>query len=146
MMKERLGVITILCVVFVLLAAGTAMTGESGKQKDSPFLITGKLPHHTKLLMQQWDNDELQLLEEQRRQLLVVREETIGGVQRLGKEISELEKQVVEGSLGGKDPEDLRALVQKIEKLKGEATMIHLRCIHTTSQILNQQQLDLLNK
>jgi hypothetical protein len=145
MMKQRIVTVTFLFMVFSL-AAVTVMAKENGNQKNSPFLITGKMPHLTKLLMQQWDNDELHLLEEQKSKLLVVRKETITGVQKLGKEITVLERQVVDGSLGGRSPEELRSLVQKIEKLKGEATMIHLRCIYTTSNILDQQQLDLLLK
>ena len=145
MMKKRVVFVLLLFMVFSL-AATSVMAEGKGKQKNSPFLITGKLPHLTKLLMQQWDNGELKLSEEQKSELLVVRTETIGGVQKLGKEIAVLEKQVVDGSLGGKKPEELRSLVQEIEKLKGEATMVHLRCIYTTSNILNQQQLDLLKK
>ena len=145
MMKNRLLLVTLLFMVFSL-SAGSVMAGGSGKQKNSPFLITGQLPHLTKLLMKQWDNTELHLSEEQKSKLLVVRKETIGGVQKLGKEIAMREKQVVDGSLGGKSPEELHSLVQEIEKLKGEATMVHLRCIYTTSKILDQQQLDLLKK
>lgn len=145
MMKKQLVFVTLLFMVFSLSAVSVMAEGD-GKQKDSPFLITGKLPHLTKLLMKQWDNAELHLSEEQKSKLLVVRKETIGSVQKLGKEIAVLEKQVVDGSLGGKTPEELRPLVQEIEKLKGEATMVHLRCIHTTSKILDQQQLDLLKK
>lgn len=146
MIKKQFVIVTILFMAFSL-AAVSVMAMGGGKQKNSPFLITGKMPHLTKLLMQQWDNSELNLSEEQKSKLLVVRKETIGGVQRLGKEIAVLEKQVVDGSLAsGKSPEELRSLVQEIEKLKGEATMVHLRCIYTTSNILDQQQLALLKK
>jgi hypothetical protein len=132
--------------LYGIFSVGSKCYGRgNGKQKDSPFLITGKLLHFTKLLVQQWDSGELRLSEEQKSKLLVVRKETIGGVQRLGKEIAIREKQVVDGSLGGKLPEELHSLVQEIEKLKGEATMVHLRCICATSKILDQQ-LDLLKK
>lgn len=144
-MKKRYVLVTLLFMLFSLSAVSVMAEG-SGKQKSSPFLITGKLPHLTKLLMQQWDNGELHLVEEQKSKLLVVRKETIGAVQKLGKEIAVLEKQVVDGALDGKPPEELRSLVQEIEKLKGEATMVHLRCTHTTSKILDRQQLALLTK
>jgi hypothetical protein len=117
-----------------------------GNGKNPPFLISGKLPHLTKLLMQQWDNPNLQLTEEQRTQLLVIRKETIGGVRSFGKEIGALEQQVVDGSLAGKSPEELRELVAKIEKLKGAATMLHLNCIYKTSKILDEKQLAVLKK
>jgi hypothetical protein len=119
--------------------------GSENEKTNSPFLITGKMPHLTKLLMQQWDNAELHLSDEQKSKLLVVRKETIGNAQRLGKEISPLENQVVEGSHSGKTPEELQSLVQTIAKLKAEATMTHLQCIYNSSNILDQQQLAFLN-
>lgn len=145
MKKSRLVLLTVVFMI-VSLAAGSALAQGKGKQKNSPFLITGKLPHHTKLLIKQWDNPELHLLDEQKTKLLVVRKETISAAQKLGKEIGELEQQVVEGSLGGKAPEELQALVQEVAKLKAEATMIHLHCIYNTSKVLDQQQLALLMK
>ena len=143
MMKKHIALLTVLLMIFSLSAVNVMAQGTGkGKQKNSPpFLITGKMPHLTKLLMQQWDNAELHLSDEQKSKLLVVRKETIGGVQRLGKEIGLLEKQVVEGSLAGKTPEELHSLVQAIAKLKVEASMVHLRCIYDTSQVLDQQQL-----
>ncbi len=145
MKKNQFVLATLLLMIFSLSATGV-MAEESKQKKDSPFLITGKLPHPTKLLMQQWENEELNLSDEQKTKLLVVRKETMANVQKLGKEITLLEKQVVAGSLGGKPPEELRSLIQEIEKLKGEATMVHLHCIHTTNKILDQQQIDFLQK
>ena len=145
MIKKQLLLVTLLLTVFSLSTVNVMAEGNK-KQKSSPFLITGKLPHLTKLLVQQWDNAELHLSEEQKSKLLVVRKKTISGVKKLGQEITALEKHVVDGALGGKSPEELHPLIQKIEKLKGEATMVHLRCIHTTQMILNRQQLDLLTK
>lgn len=144
MNKTYTAVLTVLLVIFSLSAVN-GMAQESGKQKNSPpFLITGKMPHLTKLLMQQWDNTELNLSETQKSKLLVVRKDTIGGVQKLGKEIAALENQVAEGSLSGKAPEELGSIVQSVARLKAEATMIHLRCIYNTRRILNQQQSDFL--
>lgn len=145
MIKKQFIFIALLLFAFSLSAA-TVMADEKGQQKSSPFLITGKLPHLTKLLMKQWDNPELKLSEAQKAKLLVVRKATISGAQNLGKEINALEFEVVEGSKNGKKPEELRSIVRKIEKLKGEATMLHLSCIYNTSNILNAQQLTLLTK
>lgn len=145
MKKNQLVIVTLLFMIFSLSAIFVMAEGN-GQPKNSPFLITDKLPHPTKLLMQQWDNAELNLSEEQKTKLLVVRKKTMGNVKKLGKEITVLEQQVVDGSLGGKSPEELRSLVQEIGQLKGEATMVHLRCIHTTNTILDQQQIDFLNK
>ena len=118
--------------------------GKAQQEKDSPFLIIGKMPHLTKILMQQWDNADLHLTDEQKSKLLVVRKETIGGAQKLGREISPMENQVAQASLSGKTPDEQQAMIQSIAKLKAEATMIHLRCIYNTSAILDAKQLELL--
>ncbi len=146
MTKTRIALITVLLVVFSLSAVNlmAQKAGSEKQENSSPFLITGKMPHLTKLLMQQWDNSELHLSDEQKSKLLVVRKETIGNVQKLGQEIAPLEKQVAEGSLSGKTPDELQSLVQAIAELKAEATMVHLRCIYNTGNILDQQQLDFL--
>ena len=130
-----------------LMAQGNnSPTGEGQQKKQSPFLITGELPHLTKLIMQQWDNSTLHLTEAQKPQLLVVRKETMAAVKNLTPQISSLQKQVTEGIFIGKTPDELHSIVQAISKLKAEATMIHLKCIFDTSKILNQQQLDILLK
>jgi len=130
-----------------LMAQGNnSPTGEGQQKKQSPFLITGELPHLTKLLMQQWDNSTLHLTETQKPQLLVVRKETMAAVKNLTPQISSLQKQVTEGIFIGKTPDELHSIVQAISKLKVEATMIHLKCIFDTSKILNRQQLDILLK
>lgn len=144
-MTKKILIVCVLMLSFSLVT-GSALAQGKANGNNSPFLISGKLPHLTKLLMQQWDNPDLQLTEEQRTQLLVVRKETIGGVRSFGKDIGALEQQVVEGSLAGKSPEELRDLVEKIEKLKGAATMLHLSCIYKTSKILDQKQLAVLKK
>ncbi len=128
-----------------LMAEGiSSAAGNERQKKASPFLITAKLPHLTKLLIQQWDNPALHLTEEQKVRLLVVREETITGVQSHAQKIAPLEKQVAEGIFADKAPDQLDDLVQTIAGLKAEATMIHLQCIYDTKQILDQQQLDVL--
>ena len=146
MMKTHIILISVLLVI-ISLSTVNLLAQEGGIEKpknSSPFLITGKMPHLTKLLMQQWDNSDLHLSDEQKSRLLVVRKETIGDVQKLGKKISPLEEQVAEGSLSGKTPDELESLVQAIAGLKAEATMVHLRCIYNTGNILDQQQLDFL--
>ncbi len=131
------------------LSAGTLMAqGQGagmGKHKNSPpFLIVGKLPHLTKMLMQQWDNPALQLTDAQKEKLLVVRKDTIGGAKKLGAEIAGLEQQVVEGISSGKTPADLKGLVDQVADLKAQATMLHLACIFNTKKILNKDQMVVL--
>ena len=150
MRKKVSLLVAILAIIFSLSATslmaqgGGSASGNGTAKKSSPFLITGKLPHLTKLLIKQWDNPDLQLTEAQKSKLLVVRKETIAGVQTLGKKIVPLEKQVAEGIFARKTPEELSSLVETLAGLKSEATMIHLHCIYDTSKILDQQQLELL--
>jgi hypothetical protein len=144
--------LNLVVLVSIFLLPGTILMAQSNssykkdnqQQKQSPFLVTSELPHLTKLLIQQWDNPKLQLSEEQKTLLLVVRKETMTGVKGLAPQIPPLQKQVTEGIFDGKTPDELGAAVQAISKLKTEATMIHLKCIYDTSKILSQQQLDLL--
>lgn len=149
MNKSKFILVTLLLLVISLTVSNAMAQGPGagkGKQKNStPFLITGKMPHLTKMLVQHWDNTELNLSDEQKSKLLVIRKETIGNAQELGKEISPLENQVAAGSLSGKTPEELKELVQKIAGLRAEATMVHLQCIYNTSNILDQRQLAFLN-
>ena len=146
MRKTRIALVAVLMMLLSLSAANLMAQGfGNSKQKNSPpFLITGKMPHLTKLLKQQWDNPELHLSDEQKSKLLIVRKETIGGVQKLAREIAPLEKQVAEGIFSEKTPDELQPFVQEIATLKAKATMIHLRCIYKTSNVLNQQQLEFL--
>lgn len=144
MTKFRTIAITLAVLMLSLTAVNCMAQGKGQQKKTSPFLITGKMPHLTKLLMQQWDNADLYLTDEQKSKLLVVRKETIGGVQKLGKEITPLEDQVAQASLSGKTPEEQQALLQSIATLKIEATMIHLRCLNNTSAILDKKQLEFL--
>ncbi len=144
MIRKRLALITV-TLLFFSFSTGSLLAQTVDKPKGNPpFLITGKMPHLTKLLMVQWENTELHLSDEQKSKLLVVRKETMGNAKRIGKEVGILEQQVAEGSLNGKNPEELQPVVQDIAKLKSEATMIHLRCIYKTSKILDQKQLDFL--
>lgn len=144
MLKKIILCLAALTIIFSL--SSTNLMAQSQQKKQSPFLITGELPHLTKILMQQWDNTTLHLTEDQKPQLLVVRKETMAGVKNIAPKIASLQKQVTEGIFIGKTPDELHSIVQTISKLKAEATMIHLKCIFDTSNILNQQQLDILLK
>ena len=152
MLKNLILSLATLAIIFSLSSTNlmaqdnNSPAGKHQQKKQSPFLITGELPHLTKLLMQQWDNSTLHLTEDQKPQLLVVRKETMAGVKNIAPQIASLQKQVTEGIFIGKTPDELHSTVQAISKLKAEATMIHLKCIFDTSKILNQQQLDILLK
>ncbi len=146
-MKKNLLLFTVMAILLGLSTLNmTALAdgAENGVKETPPFLITGKLPHLTKMLMQQWDSPELNLTADQKSRLLMVREETIGAVKRLGKELAPLEAQVADGIFADKSPADLESLVRQVAELKSEATMVHLRCIAQTRAILDARQLKIL--
>ncbi len=142
----------VICTVFLLFLSTSAVmaqnnapaAGKGMQKKASPFLIVGKLPHLTKLLMQQWDNPELKLTDTQKQKLSVIKARTLGGVRKLGPQIATLERQVADEIFSGETPEDLSSSVQSIAELKSQATMLHLRCIFDTNNILNSSQRDFL--
>lgn len=138
-MRKKLLFIMI-SVMLITLTATTSMA----QGQNSPFLITGKIPHLTKLLMQQWENPELNLSDQQKPELLKIRTETLTNVKKLVPEINSLEKQVADGIFSGKTADDLSAIVVDVARLKTEETMIQLRCIDATIKILDQRQLNIL--
>ena len=138
-MKKQLLTLVVSVAILSLLATNVMAQGKS-----SPFLITGKIPHLTKLLMQQWDNPELKLSDQQKSELLKVRAKTLTGVKKMAPEIGSLKKQVAEGIFAGKTPADLSSSVFTIAKLKAEETMIQLDCIDSTMKIISPQQLQVL--
>jgi hypothetical protein len=140
MLKKQI----LLGLTLVIMTLSLALTDGLAAGKQSPFLITGELPHLTKLLMKQWDNPALNLSEEQKTKLLVIRTETISGVRTLGPQVRALQKQVTDGITNGKTATELQPLVTQLAHLKAEATMLHLNCIYKTSAILQKQQLQLL--
>ena len=124
-------------------AAGQVETVDKPLE-GSPFLITGKLPHLTKLLINQWENPELQLTEKQKAELLKVREETIATVKKLDQEIASLEESVAQYIFSDKTPTDLTPIIEIIAALKTKATLVHLQCIYNTRRILNEKQVQFL--
>ena len=114
------------------------------KKIDSPFLINGKMPHLTKLVMKHWD--DLNLTKEQKDSLKKVREETMGAIKELKPQIIKLENEIAQETLIGSKPDSLKQKVDMVAKLKAEATITHIKCIYNTKRILNQDQLKLLIK
>jgi hypothetical protein len=111
---------------------------------NPPFLITQGMPHVVGKIMKRWDDPTLALDEKQKEALLRSRKETLAGVKRFVSSIAILESRVIAGDKAKLPPEDLRGVVDEIARLKAEATMLHLRCLHTTRSILSVSQMDML--
>jgi mono/diheme cytochrome c family protein len=119
--------------------------GKLNSLKNSPFLINKSgLPHLTKLLIESWDKAKLGLSKDQKEKLLVVRKTTLAGVKKIKMRVNELENSVIEELQDGKDPKDLKKMVDEIAKLKAEGTMLHLKCISDTVKVLNDEQIEFL--
>lgn len=136
-MKKAIFFLAVMSFIFSLSSQEAI---AAGSKTDSPFLIVGKLPHATGLLMRNWDNPALRLSAAQKTKLVVVRKETMAGVGALKAKIGPLEKQIVTETLAGKSPAELRALVTTLAGLKADATMVHLNCVYDTNQILHKEQ------
>jgi cytochrome c2 len=112
---------------------------------NSPFLINRNgLPHLSKLLIQNWDKAALGLSKEQKEKLIKVRKTTLSSVKKIKKETKALEEEIIEAITDKEDPKTLHATVDKIAKLKAEATKVHLQCISDTINILNDEQITYL--
>ena len=132
---------------FLLLGslATTTLNAQMMQQKATkPFLIQGKLPHLTMMIKQMWNDEDLALTKEQKRQLLTIRKETIGALKTLKPQVAQLEAQIVQAVENGENPQKLQNDVNRLAKLKAKATMIHINCIYKTRKILTQDQRDIL--
>ncbi len=109
-----------------------------------PFLIQGKLPHLTGMVKTLWDDKDFALTDEQKTKLLKVRTYTMKNAKALGKQIHKLESEVVDKSSDNVEPKLLQDKVNKLASLRAEATMVHLKCIYNTREILTEDQLYIL--
>ena len=114
------------------------------KRKNSPFLIKHGLPHLTKILMKNWDDEKLALTPEQKEKLLIVRKETMGSVMTLKPQIMTLTKEIVQASKAGTKSVELKSKVENLASLEAEATMTHLKCIEETKAALKPEQMTYL--
>jgi len=143
--------IVLAAVVITLLISVAAVLAEETHPPDSgaamkppariPFLVVGKMPHLTGTLKQHWDDAELKLTPEQKTVLLEIRKNTMAAVMGLAGELDQLESSLAEQAMAATPPDQLAPLVDKISDLKTEATMVHLRCIHDTMEVLDNRQL-----
>ena len=138
-------------VVIILLTCTAAVLSQEAHTHDGgasmkpparmPFLVVGKMPHLTGILKQHWDDPGLKLTPEQKTVLLEVRKNTMSAVMGLAEELDQLESSLAEQAMAATPPDQLAPLVDKIGDLKTEATMVHLRCIHDTMEVLDERQL-----
>jgi hypothetical protein len=143
-MKKSL--ITLATTLTLLSGVGiTSLNASPMKAKKSkPFLIQGKLPHLTMMVKKMWDDKDVALTSKQKKELIVVRKETLHAVKALKKKITLLENEIVKASFADKKPQTLQKKVEHLAQLRADATMVHLRCIYQTRKILTKDQLDMI--
>ncbi|UPT77190.1 c-type cytochrome [Sulfurovum sp. XGS-02] len=114
--------------------------------QNSPFLINKEaLPHMTKLLIKHWDKQALGLSDEQKKKLLVIRDHTIGEVQKAKRKIDTLETEMMEALfMDDESPKNLESKIDEIAKLKASVTKVHIQCISQTLEILDDEQIEYL--
>lgn len=128
---------------FVKLITKMQTDSKINALKNSPFLINiDTLPHLTKILMRNWDKEALNLSKEQKEKLLVVRKETMTGVKKIKQALKPIESEIVDLMYDGADLKTIQPKVDKVAKLKKQATMIHLKCLKDTIEILNDEQIE----
>jgi len=142
---------TLAAFVIFLLTWTAAVFSEEAHAHDGgaemkppatkPFLVVGKMPHLTGILKGRWDDADLKLTPEQKKVLLEIRKDTMSAVVGLAGELDPLESSLAEQAMAATPPDQLAPLVDKISDLKTEATMVHLRCIHDTMEVLDDRQL-----
>ena len=134
---------TLLSLLTLAMLSTTILTTNlSANQK--PFLIQGKLPHLTGMVKVLWDDEDLALSTKQKAKLLEVRKYTMKNAKALGKQIRKLETEIVNKSNDNVEPKLLQDKVSKLASLRAEATMVHLKCIYDTREILTEDQLYIL--
>jgi len=127
--------------------AKTNMPAKANMQKmkkhkqNAPFLITHGLPHLTKKIKMHWNDPRLNLTAEQKAKLLEIRKATLGTIKTLKPQIMQLQKEIVAAARAGESADALAPKVEKLAKLKAEATMAHLRCLEKTKAVLNKDQI-----
>jgi len=109
-----------------------------------PFLTQGYIPHYTKKLASNWDSDFLELSDKQKSKLIKIRKETMSEVNKSKALLAPLEQELADKILKNEKPENLKNLIKKIAVYKSEATMVHLKCVYNTQQVLTTEQLNLL--
>jgi len=139
-------IITPLLSAFLLTGVVSTTLMAKPQHKQKPFLIQGKLPHLTKKVKMMWDDPKLALTKDQKKELSLVKKETMTQVKALAKKIFPLENEIVKSSKKGAKPKTLQNKVEKLAKLKAKATMVHLNCLYKTKQILTPHQLTILKQ
>lgn len=130
---------------FVMMIKEIQKNDELNGLKNSPFLINSdNLPHLTKLLIMNWDKEKLGLTPQQKEKLLIIRKETIDTVANIKQKVQELEAGIAEIVVDEEEVSTAQSKVNELAKFKAEATMIHLKCLSESLEVLDEKQVEFL--
>ncbi len=110
----------------------------------SPLLM--HLPSPMRMIMKLENDPKLALTAEQKTKLEAQRKEMMPKMMRLKKEIAALSKEIKEACKKNVPAADQKERVEKLAKLKTEATMTKLTCIEGVKSTLNKEQLGYLKE
>ena len=120
---------------------GMMAGNKMSKKRSSPFLIKHGLPHLTRMIKPYMNDPAFNLSPEQKNKLAQIGSETIGAIMQIKPEVAQLRKEIVRASTSGASADSLKAKVEKLAALEAKATMIHLKCIEQTKEVLTKDQL-----
>ncbi len=147
-MNRIVTMMTLLLFAFTAGYAATHATPQSPhhhkkikpKKLKKVFLIKKGLPHYSKIIKKHWNDPRLNLTDTQKKELLALRQETMGKLKALYPKVKKLRKQIVKAGRKGESLSETEKMVDELARLKAEATKIHLLCIAKTRKILTPKQ------
>ena len=130
---------------FVESRAEAKLYKEIHKLRNAPFLMNqSALPQLTLLLMKNWGKGKLGLSDEQRKKLLNIRSRVITNIKKIKEELYSIERDIIEMTIYADEIELIENKVHEASTLKAKATMIQIRCILESVEILNEEQMTVL--
>ncbi|HHS91989.1 MAG TPA: hypothetical protein ENK82_01465 [Campylobacterales bacterium] len=130
---------------FVETRAEAKLYKEINKLRNSPFLMNqSALPKVTLLLMKHWGKGKLGLTEEQKEKLLAIRSDVIKNIKSIKEQLYNLEHDIIEMTIYEGELELIESKVNETAKLKAKATMIQIKCLLESVEILTEKQMAVL--
>ena len=126
--------------------AGMSPKSKKARGMKSIFLIQRGLPHYSGIIKRMWDDKGLNLTKEQKEKLLVVRKETMKALFEIKPKVKELEKKIIALTKEDKKITEIYKDLNKLARLKEEASKAHLKCIEKTKEILTKEQFEYIHQ
>lgn len=108
---------------------------------NSPFLIKHGLPHLNRMIKPYLNDPNFNLTSEQKFELAKVRITSMSAIKEAKPKITALRNEIIKDSQKGVSVEKLKPKVAELALLESTATLIQLKCIESTKEILTKDQL-----